>query len=78
MREYTTLAKIAAGFGISESTTRAYTSTVTHLLARRAPGPPKARREADPDFVLLDGTLAEYGRSASHARTTLTNIVGTE
>lgn len=62
MREYTTLAKIAAGFGISESTTHAYTSTVAYLLARRAPGPPKVLREADPDFVLLDGTLAEYGR----------------
>ncbi|GAA2332918.1 hypothetical protein SVIO_107990 [Streptomyces violaceusniger] len=45
--------------GISESTAHAYTTAVTDLLAERAPGLPKALREADPDFVLLDGTLAE-------------------
>ncbi len=38
LREHTTLAKIAAGYGISESTARAYTSTVIHLLAERATG----------------------------------------
>lgn len=62
LREHTTLAKIAAGFGTSESTAHAYTSAVTRLLAERAPGLLKVLREADPDFVLLDGTLAECDR----------------
>ena len=57
-----TLAKIAAGFGISESTAHAYTSAIIGLLAERAPGLLKALREADPDFVLVDGTLAECDR----------------
>jgi hypothetical protein len=60
--EHTTLAKIAAGFGISESTAHAYTSAVVDLLAARAPGLLKTLREHDPDFVLLDGTLAECDR----------------
>ncbi|MFG2349550.1 transposase family protein [Streptomyces phaeochromogenes] len=62
LREHTSLVKIAAGFGISESTAHAYTSAVIHLLADRAPGPLKVLREVDADFVLLDGTLAECDR----------------
>ncbi len=52
----------AAGFGISESTGHACTSAVIHLLVERAPGLLKVLREADADFVLLDGTLAECDR----------------
>jgi hypothetical protein len=62
LRENTTLAKIAAGFGISESTAHAYSSVVVGLFAERAPGLLKVLRESDADFVLLDGTLAECDR----------------
>jgi hypothetical protein len=62
LREHTTLAKIAAAFGISESTAHAYTSAVIHLFAERAPGLLKVLREADADFVPLDATLAECDR----------------
>ncbi len=62
LHEHTTLAKIATGFGTSESTAHAYTSQVIGLLAERAPGLLKVLRETKADFVLLDGTLAECDR----------------
>jgi hypothetical protein len=38
------------------------TAAVIDLLADRAPGLLRTLREADPDYVLLDGTLAECDR----------------
>ncbi|MFB4420580.1 transposase family protein [Streptomyces sp. QL37] len=56
------LAQIAAAFGISIGTAHAYITAVTELLAEQAPGLLKTLRAHDPDFVLLDGTLAECDR----------------
>ncbi|KND35300.1 hypothetical protein IQ63_14865 [Streptomyces acidiscabies] len=61
-REHTTLAKIAAGFGISEFTAQTCTSAAVDLLAERMPGLLKVLRETEAGFVLLDGTLAECDR----------------
>ncbi len=56
-----TLARIAAAFGVSVGTVHAYVTAVG-LLAERAPGLLKTLHVHDPEFVLLDGTLAECDR----------------
>ncbi|MFF6954464.1 transposase family protein [Streptomyces iakyrus] len=77
LREHVTLAKIAAGFGISEATAHAYTSAVIHLLAEcdrvgdsRAAYSHKHRRHrvnvqvvTDPDGRLLWLSPALPGRA---------------
>lgn len=61
-----------------ESTAHSYTSQVIDLLAECAPGLLKVLREADADFVLLDGTLAECDRVGMDGPTTPTSTAGME
>ncbi|MBH1938995.1 transposase [Streptomyces sp. AV19] len=62
LREHITLAKLAAGFRISEGTAHAYVHSVTELLAARAPSLTRVLRKARPEYVLVDGTIAECDR----------------
>ena len=62
LRHHDTLARIATAFGISVGIAHAYVTAVTGLLAEQAPGLLKTLRAHDPNFVLLDGTLAECDR----------------
>ncbi|CAM5300315.1 IS5 family transposase ISStsp5 [Streptomyces tanashiensis] len=76
LRLHDTLGRVAPRFGISVGTAHAYVTAMIHLLAERAPGLLKTLREHDPEFVLLEGTLAECDRvgdsradySAKHRR----------
>lgn len=62
LRRHDPLAQLTARFRISIGTARAYVTSVIEHLADKAPGLLKVRREADPDYVLVDGMLAECDR----------------
>ncbi len=62
LRRHEALTQIAVGFGKSVGAAHACTTAVVDLLADRAPGRLRALREAGPDCVLIDGTLAECDR----------------
>jgi hypothetical protein len=68
LREHTTLAKIAAGFGIREATAHAYVHSVTELRAARVPSLARFLRRARVGHVLVDGTIAECDRAGDRER----------
>ncbi|TWD17620.1 hypothetical protein FB570_111233 [Streptomyces sp. T12] len=61
------LAQIATGFGVSGGTAHAYVAAVIDMLADRVPGLLRVVCEADFDYVLPDGTLAECANRALSA-----------
>jgi hypothetical protein len=66
LRKNETLARVAAGFGVSTATAGRYVSEAVDILAERAPSLHEALRELPPEgSVILDSTLIATDRNAA-------------
>ncbi|WKK20818.1 transposase family protein [Streptomyces olivoreticuli] len=66
LRKNETLARAAAGFGVSTATAGRYVAETVEILAERAPDLRTALRTLPPEgFVILDGTLIPTDRIAA-------------